>query len=224
MNIKKYILLFSSLFFLIFSNICLSSTKFVKNIHYKLIKQSQNIKLIPDSKIQITEFFSFLCPHCYDFYNMIHKTNFLNKKFLKNLKIKKYHINNIGNKELSELATYNWSIAIALHVESKVLLPIFEGLQKSHKIYDYFTMRKIFIKSANIDKNIYDAAWNSFIVKALNVKQQELSKTWNITSVPFIIVNNNYHIILDTLDITSSNTFINDYINLVKILLKKKIK
>ncbi|QJC30114.1 hypothetical protein GJT84_02090 [Enterobacteriaceae endosymbiont of Plateumaris sericea] len=224
MNIKKYILLLSSLFFFTFSNVCLSSTKFVQNIHYELIKQSPSIKLIKDPKIQIIEFFSFLCPNCYDFYNMIYKTNFLNKKFLKNLKVKKYHINGIGNKKLSELATYNWSIAIVLHVEDKVILPIFEGIQKSHKIYNYFTMRKLFIKAANIDKNIYDAAWNSFLVKALNIKQKELSKTWNVSSVPFIIVNNNSHIILNTLDITSPNTFLNDYINLIKILLKNKIK
>ncbi|QJC28783.1 thiol:disulfide interchange protein DsbA [Enterobacteriaceae endosymbiont of Plateumaris consimilis] len=220
MNIKKYILFCGSLFLLIFSNVCLSATKYIQDVHYELIKKSP--KIIHYPKTPITEFFSFLCPHCYDFYNMTQTKNLLVKNFLKNLQIKKYHIDSMGDTKLAKLATYNWSIAIALNVENKVIIAIFEGIQKSHKIYNYSTMKKIFIKAANIDKNIYDAAWNSFIVKALNAKQIELANAWNVTSIPFIVVNNKYHIILDSLNFTSTNIFLNDYINLIKVLLKKE--
>ncbi|QJC29228.1 DsbA family protein [Enterobacteriaceae endosymbiont of Plateumaris rustica] len=239
MNIKKYILFLSSFFLLTFSNFCLSSTKYIQNIHYELIENASKIKLINNPKTQIIEFFSFLCPHCYSFYiitngknlsnvaflknlsNVAFLKNLSNVAFLKNLSNKKYHVNIIGDLKLAELATYNWSIAIALNVEDKVIIPMFEGIQKTHKIYDYLTMRKIFIKAANIDKNIYDAAWNSFIVKGLNIKQKTLAEECNVTSIPFIVVNNNYHIILNSLDNTSTNIFLNNYTNLIKFLLKK---
>ncbi|QJC28337.1 DsbA family protein [Enterobacteriaceae endosymbiont of Plateumaris braccata] len=219
MNIKKYILFFSGLFLLTFSNFCLSSTKYIQDVHYELIKKSPKIIFYP--KTPIIEFFSFLCPHCYDFYNMTHKKNLSVQNFLKHLQITKYHIDSMGDKKLAKLATYNWSIAIALHVENKVILAIFQGIQ-SHKIYNYKTMKKIFIKAANINNNIYDAAWNSSLVKALNKKQIKLATAWNITSIPFIVINNKYHIKLDSLDFTSTNLFLSDYISLIKVLLKKK--
>ncbi|WP_181960552.1 DsbA family protein, partial [Klebsiella pneumoniae] len=86
------------------------------------------------------------------------------------VKMTKYHVNFMGG-DLGKELTQAWAVAMALGVEDKVTVPLFEGVQKTQTIRSASDIRDVFI-NAGIKGEEYDAAWNSFVVKSL-VAQQE---------------------------------------------------
>lgn len=127
---------------------------------------------------KVVEFFSFLCPHCYQLEYIIHDK-------LKN----RYHLSFLGG-SMGKTLTQAWSVAMVLQVQDAIIAPLFEGI-KNKKIFSSEDVRKCFIK-IGIKKRDYDAVWNSFLVHYLVVKQEESAKNLKITSVPTIVVNGQY--------------------------------
>lgn len=78
---------------------------------------------------QVLEFFSFFCPHCYQFEEVLHISDNVKKKLPEGVKMTKYHVNFMGVTSGKEL-TQAWAVAMALGVEDKVTVPLFEGVQK----------------------------------------------------------------------------------------------
>ncbi len=69
-------------------------------------------------------------------------------------------------------------MAMALGVEDKVTVPLFEGVQKTQTIRSASDIRDVFI-NAGIKGEEYDAAWNSFVVKSLVAQQEKAALTCN---------------------------------------------
>ena len=78
---------------------------------------------------QVLEFFSFFCPHCYQFEEVLHISDNVKKKLPEGVKMTKYHVNFMGG-DLGKELTQAWAVAMALGVEDKVTVPLFEGVQK----------------------------------------------------------------------------------------------
>ncbi|MEI4260004.1 MAG: DsbA family protein [Candidatus Dasytiphilus stammeri] len=127
---------------------------------------------------KVVEFFSFLCPHCYQLEYMIHDK-------LKN----RYHWSFLGG-SIGKTLTQAWSVAMVLEVQDAIIDPLFEGI-KNKNIFSSEDVRRCFIK-IGIKKRDYDAVWNSFLVQYWVVKQEEAAKNLKITSVPTIVVNGQY--------------------------------
>lgn len=89
----------------------------------------------------------------------------------------KYHVNFMGG-DLGKDLTQAWAVAMALGVEDKVTVPLFEGVQKTQTIRSASDIRDVFI-NAGIKGEEYDAAWNSFVVKSLVAQQEKLQLTCN---------------------------------------------
>ena len=78
---------------------------------------------------QVLEFFSFYCPHCYQFEEVLHVSDNVKKKLPEGTKMTKYHVEFLG--PLGKDLTQAWAVAMALGVEDQVTVPLFEGVQKS---------------------------------------------------------------------------------------------
>lgn len=167
---------------------------------------------------KVIEFFSFLCPHCYDF----ERTFGINKAVIDNLpanvKLTRYHVDFLGG-EYGVLLTRTWAVAIALGVEDKVLDPIFDGLQKKQTIKNPQTLKDAFIKAAGITSAEYDAAWNSFAVNALVSKQEKAVADFKIEGVPAFYVNGKYLLRNEGMDSNNAENFKADFSNVIKFLL-----
>ncbi|QJC31392.1 hypothetical protein GJT87_01970 [Enterobacteriaceae endosymbiont of Macroplea mutica] len=221
MNIKKYILLLNMIVVMIIPNLVQAAhiqhrhntTKYTHTIPLK--KHSKKLYLKKARVVQkkeIIECFSFLCPRCYRFFIMNQHNNILNNKY----KIIQYHINLVDS-ELSLISGYNWIMAQVLGVEQKVMKPIFEGIHKTHTIYDYETMKKVFIKYAGINDDIYEATWDNTIVKNLFVQQNNTVKNYDINNLPALIVKNKVVDISNILDHCTKNKIcLNNIIKIVK--------
>ncbi|MDK2635450.1 thiol:disulfide interchange protein DsbA [Pantoea stewartii subsp. indologenes] len=170
---------------------------------------------------QVMEFFSFFCPHCYQFEEIYHVSDAVKKNLPADTKMVKYHVDFLGG-ELGPVVTHAWAVAMALGVEDKVTAPIFDGIQKTQTITDPASLKDVFIKAAGISSEQYDSAWNSFAVKALVAQQQKAAADVDLRGVPAIFINGKYMVNNGGLDTSSMENFVADYANVVKFLVEKK--
>lgn len=170
---------------------------------------------------QVMEFFSFFCPHCYEFEHVWHVSDAVKKNLPANTKVTKYHVEFLGG-DMGKTLTQAWAVAMALGVEDKVTAPIFEGIQKTQTITDPASLKATFVKAAGIKPEDYDAAWNSFVVKSLVAQQEKAAADVDLRGVPAMFVNGKYMVNNGGLDTSSMDNYVQQYANVVKFLLTQK--
>ncbi len=168
---------------------------------------------------QVLEFFSFYCPHCYQFEEVYHVPQAVKKALPEGTKMTRYHVEFLG--PLGKQLTQAWAVAMALGVEEKITPLMFEGVQKTQTIQTPDDIRNVFIK-AGVSGEDYDAALNSFVVKSLVVQQQKAAEDLELRGVPAMFVNGKYMIKNDGMDTSSIDTYVKQYADVVKFLLTQK--
>ncbi|HFZ8996674.1 TPA: thiol:disulfide interchange protein DsbA [Citrobacter freundii] len=168
---------------------------------------------------QVLEFFSFYCPHCYQFEEVLHVSDSVKQKLPQGTKMVKYHVEFLG--PLGKELTQAWAVAMALGVEDKITLPLFEGVQRTQTVQSVTDIRKVFI-DAGIKEEEYDAAWNSFVVKSLVAQQEKAAADLQLQGVPAMFVNGQYQINPQGMDTSSMDVFVQQYAETVKYLVEKK--
>lgn len=170
---------------------------------------------------QVMEFFSFFCPHCYQFERIYHISDAVKKNLPADTKVVKYHVDFLGG-DFGPVVTHAWAVAMALGVEDKVTAPLFDGIQKTQTISDADSLKAAFINAAGISSQEYDAAWNSFAVKALVAQQEKAASDVDLRGVPAMFVNGKYMVNNGGLDTSSMDNFAAEYANVVKFLVSQK--
>jgi thiol:disulfide interchange protein DsbA len=168
---------------------------------------------------QVLEFFSFYCPHCYDFEQVWHVASAVKEKLPQGTKMTKYHGEFRG--PLGKEMTQAWAVAMALGVEDKITSPMFEAVQKTQTVQSVADIRDVFI-SAGVKGEEYDAAWNSFVVKSLVAQQEKAAADLQLQGVPAMFVNGKYQVNQQGMDGSSLDAFVKDYADTVKYLVEKK--
>ena len=110
---------------------------------------------------------------------------------------------------------------MALGVEDKVTVPLFEGVQKTQTIRSASDIRDVFI-NAGIKGEEYDAAWNSFVVKSLVAQQEKAAADVQLRGVPAMFVNGKYQLNPQGMDTSNMDVFVQQYAYTVKYLSEKK--
>ncbi|MBP2169056.1 thiol:disulfide interchange protein DsbA [Erwinia toletana] len=170
---------------------------------------------------QVMEFFSFFCPHCYQFERVYHVSETVKKNLPANVKVVKYHVEFLGG-DMGKTVTQAWAVAMALGVEDKVTGPVFDGIQKTQTITDPASLKDAFVTAAGIKPEEYDAAWNSFVVKSLVAQQEKAAADVDLRGVPAMFVNGKYMVNNGGLDTSSMDNFVQEYANVVKFLVSQK--
>lgn len=167
---------------------------------------------------QVLEFFSFYCPHCYQFQEIYHIPDAVQKALPAGTKMTKYHVSFLG--PLGKKLTQAWAVAIALGVEDKITHPMFEAIQKTNSVRSADDIRDLFIK-AGVPGKDYDSALNSFVVKSLVVQQEKAAADLQLRGVPAVFVNGKYMVKSEGLDTSSMDTYTRQFAEVVDFLLKK---
>jgi len=207
---KIYILIFGILF-----GYYVSAHTFIEGKNFYKIKPS--IRTSP----KIVVFFSFFCSNCY----------ILEKNYQFSSKIKtttlgkylKYFNADFLNGNLGYSLTKAWSIAIALNIEKKIILPIFLGIQKNHTIYDNNSLKKVFLSASGITSKTYDSFWNSFLITTILLKQIQIIKLIHLKETPTILIKKKYIINNQSILNNSMKNFVIENINLINFINKKMI-
>jgi len=168
---------------------------------------------------QVLEFFSFYCPHCYQFSQVYHIPDAIQKALPAGTKMVKYHVDFLG--PLGKNLTEAWAVAIALGVEDKISPLMFDAVQKTQTVQKPEDIRNVFI-SAGVKGEDYDSALNSFVVKSLVVQQEKAAADLQLRGVPSLFVNGKYMIKNDGLDTSSMDAYVQQYADVVKFLISKK--
>lgn len=169
---------------------------------------------------QVLEFFSFFCPHCYQFEEVLHISDNVKKKLPEGVKMTKYHVNFMGG-DLGKELTQAWAVAMALGVEDKITVPMFEAVQKNQTVQTVADIRKVFV-DAGVKGEDYDAAWNSFVVKSLVAQQEKAAADFQLQGVPAMYVNGKYQLNPQGMDTSNMDAFVAQYADTVKQLVDKK--
>lgn len=168
---------------------------------------------------QILEFFSFYCPHCYQFEQIYHVSENVKKALPADTKIARYHVEFLG--PLGKPLTQAWAVAMALGVEDKVSPLMFEAVQKTQTLKTSDDIRSVFVK-AGVSAADYDAALNSFVVKSLVVQQEKAAEDLQLRGVPAVFVNGKYMVKNDGLDTSSMDAYVKQFADVVKFLSQQK--
>ncbi|POS81807.1 hypothetical protein EPUL_006183, partial [Erysiphe pulchra] len=148
---------------------------------------------------QVIEFFSFDCPHCYQFEQLLNIMS-----------------NCLG--PLSQQLTQAWAVAMVLGVEDQVSPLMFYAVQKTQSIQTPDDIRTVFIK-AGVNPKEYDSAWNSFVVQSLRKQQENAAIDFQLRGVPAVFINGKYMVKNDGLDMSSIDIYMKQFSDVVKFLL-----
>lgn len=155
--------------------------------HYKVIAEEAS-----EDK-NITEFFSFWCPHCYNFEPLVAE---MKAKKSKDVKFEKVHVNFMpsAGPDVQDAATKAMMVGRTLGKEQEALMAIFEHIHKSRKlIAGTEDLQKIFAQ-IGVSEEEFNKAYKSFAVngqfKKNNNTVQEFRR--HVSGVPNFIVNGKY--------------------------------
>ncbi|MGO2011549.1 MAG: thiol:disulfide interchange protein DsbA/DsbL [Pseudoalteromonas sp.] len=151
---------------------------------------------------QVTEFFSFYCPHCFNFEPVakaIAKNLPEGAEFIKN------HVNFLGglSPQVQSNLSYAYLIAKQHGKEEQVTDHIFKSIHVQGEPLQNIKDVKALLATNGISNADFDAAIASMPVisaeKAMQDKQDKFSEMGALTGVPTFIVNDKYKININTI-------------------------
>ncbi|WP_301099834.1 DsbA family protein [Otariodibacter sp.] len=180
-------------------------------------KEFIEVRQVPSAQKEVLEFFSFYCPHCYNFEMNYEIPDKIKADLPEGVVLKQYHVDFLGRQ--SKNLTRAWALAMALGAEDKVKRPLFEAAHND-KFKSMDDIRNVFIANG-ITAEQFDGGINSFAVNALVNKQEQAQEEFKVRGVPTFLVNEQYQINGEGFsDSKSTNDFIQHYVDTVLFLVK----
>lgn len=199
---KKIITLVSTILF----SFAVNAAKFEEGVHY------QELSTPPSSKPVVTEYFSFYCPHCYQFEPVMQQ---LKGKLIEGAKFQKAHASFMGGNMGPSMAKA-YATMVALKVEDKMVPVMFRQIQDlKQPPKNDAELRQIFVDNG-VDGAKFDAAFKGFAVESMQRRYDKGFKDAGLRGVPSVVVNNRYLLTPD-----GKISSIEEYIDLVNFLLQK---
>lgn len=159
--------------------------------HYKIVSKEAS------SEPEVLEFFSYWCPHCYNFEPIVEE---LKKKLDSDVNFKKVHVNFMGftSPKIQEEATSAMLAARVLKSEEAMTAAIFKHIHVNRRPVTGLADLKDLLITAGVDGEKLEKTAKSFGVKSLLSKNNDLIKKYrrDLSGVPNFIVNGKYQAIL----------------------------
>ena len=194
---KKFAVLFVMAFILPLTACAQDNTaKWKEGTHYTVLDEEAT------SKPVITEYFSYWCPHCFQFEPIVEQ---IKKKKSANTAFEKVHVNFMGftSPDVQNAATQAMMIARAMKQEDAMTSAIFNYIHKQRApVTDLNDLRNIFVVNG-IDGAEFDKLANSFGVNNMIRRNQQQIDAYRsyLKGVPAFIINGKYQPIF-TADMT----------------------
>ncbi|ALR77833.1 thiol:disulfide interchange protein DsbA [[Enterobacter] lignolyticus] len=182
-------------------------------------KEFVSLKKTVQDAPPVLEFFSFYCPSCYQYDEVMKVADSVKKKLPSGVTLTQYHASFMG--PLGEDLTHAWSVAKLLQVEDKVKPLMFEAVQKNRSVNTVDDIRAVFEK-AGVNASDFDAAWNSFAVKSLTAKQNAMAQAVELSGVPAMFVKGQYQVNPKGLNTQDVSAFVTHFAETVDYLLNAR--
>ena len=179
---------------------------FKEGEHYEVVKATAT------AKPEVLEFFSYFCPHCYNFEPIMAD---LKKSLPQGVELKRSPVAFLGREMGPELQRA-FAVATLLDVEAKFSQVAFKKIQEERQPPQSRADIKALFESIGVAGNEYDGAVDSFAVSGLVAQFDRNTQEMNIRGVPATVINGRY--LLKTESVKSTE----EYKALVQYLLNKK--
>ena len=180
---KKALLMVAAL---LLAPLTVSAVEYKEGVHYTVINDGP-----ATAKPEITEFFSFYCPHCYNFSKTVVPKILAEKPA--GVEFNQAHVDFIG-KEMGVEMSRAFAVAHQLNVDEKIDAALFAAI---HDKKQHFTsrddVRALFVANG-VDGKAFDAAADSFMVKAQMAKMKRDTENAKLSGVPALVVNGKYRV------------------------------
>ena len=180
---KKALLMAAAL---LLAPLAVSAAEYKEGVLYTVINDGP-----ATAKPEITEFFSFYCPHCYNFSKTVVPKILAEKPA--GVEFNQAHVDFIG-KEMGVEMSRAFAVAHQLNVDEKIDAALFAAI---HDKKQHFTsrddVRALFVANG-VDGKAFDAAADSFMVKAQMAKMKRDTENAKLSGVPAIVVNGKYRV------------------------------
>lgn len=166
--------------------------KYKEGVHYTVINQGP-----ATSKPEITEFFSFYCPHCYTFAKT--EVPKIKKRLPAGVSFNQVQVDFLGGKgkngvNMGDVMARAFAIAQLLKVENTIEPAIFSAIHEKRQRFTSLDDVKALFVANGVNATEFDAASNSFMVNAQMAQMVRETKDAGINGVPTLIVNGKYRV------------------------------
>jgi thiol:disulfide interchange protein DsbA len=160
----------------------------------------------------VTEFFSFYCPHCYQFEPLVQQ---LKQQVPDNAKVVKHHVSFMGG-EMGSVVTRAYAAAVVLDAQKTIIPVMFDRIHAAQNPPKSLAeVRQMFVDNG-IDGKEFDSAYNSFAANSMAKRFDQSFETAGLRGVPAVIVNGKYHVTPKTVETPE------EYFQLINFLLTQK--
>ncbi len=205
-----------SLFALMFLPVLAFAANYTEGEHYTKVNEEIT------AKPEVREFFSFYCPHCFQFEPFMAK---LKTSIPEDVKFEMNHVDFLraASPKVQQMLSKAIVVAQQMDLDKKVIGALFNYIHVQRAVFtSEKDIRNVFVLNG-ADGEKFDKLMKSFGVvskaKAMKKQQDYFAKKGALTGVPTVIVNGKYRVDVKGLD---RSNFEQDYINLVNHLLTLK--
>ncbi|WP_108650245.1 thiol:disulfide interchange protein DsbA/DsbL [Dongshaea marina] len=185
---------------------------FKKGVNYIIVKQ------VSTENPQLMEFFSYFCPHCYQFEPI---TEYLKSKIPAGTEFKRVPLALLGGPS-GPLLQHAFAVAQLLGVTEKMTPVLFNSIQLEHKnLSDESDIKKLFVAN-EVNGELFDQAWSNLQVEGMINQYNQLIKSYKVYGVPEFIINGKYQICLQKLRGSNARQKVDYLSRLINYLLIKK--
>ncbi len=199
---KKILIVLLGLFML---PLAANAAKFEEGTHYQVVKQTGS------KKPEVLEFFSYLCPHCFQFAPLMEKVK---ENLPEGVPVKKSHVQFLGREMGVELSRA-FAVSELLKVESQFSPAMFNAIHVQKRHMNNLDDIKAVFAEIGIDSAKYDSAAGSFPVNGMMSQMKRNTQTFDIRGTPSVIVNGKFKVE------SGSVKSLDEYSALINYLVKK---
>lgn len=157
-----------------------------EGVHYTVVNDGP-----ATAKPEIAEFFSFYCPHCYNFAKV--QVPQIKANLPEGVVFKQNHVEFIG-REMGPEMSRAFAVAHQLNVDEKIEKALFAAIHdQKQRFVSRDDIRQVFIANG-IDGKDFDAAANSFMVSAQMAQMKRATENAKLSGVPALVVNGKYRV------------------------------
>ncbi|MBR9858196.1 MAG: thiol:disulfide interchange protein DsbA/DsbL [Gammaproteobacteria bacterium] len=177
---KKYIVV---LFTLLMAPLVSAAPEFKEGVEYKVVND------VASSKPEVTEFFSYVCSHCYSFEPLMQKL----QERVPEVQLKKVPVAFLG-REMGPVLQRAYGAAVLLKVEDKLTPAIFDQIHRQKKMPNGLGDIKAIFVANDVEAKDFDGVINSFALNGMIAQYDRATERFNVRGTPTIVVRDKYEL------------------------------
>jgi thiol:disulfide interchange protein DsbA len=194
-----------ALFATILVSLSAHAATFKEGVDYKVLDRPHSDQPV------VNEFFSFYCPHCFHFEEIIEQ---LQDHLKGKAEFTKSHVSFMGG-DMGENMTKAYATMVSLGIKDKMIPVMFNQIHtKREAPQNIEELKQIFV-SHGVNAKDFEDTFNSFAVDSMARHYDKDFSESGLTGVPSVVVNNKY------LATPKNLKTIDDYYDLIDFLLTK---